>query len=102
MYQVWWKSVDILLKLLSRNENMDMSRADTLSKNEEICPSAIPNQIFIKSIHTPSFVKIQWYLLNMKNENMDISQADNLVKNRQNLPFNNPKLDLHNINANTH
>ena len=32
---------------------------------------------------------------------MDLSWADNSVKNWQNLPINNPKPDLHNINEHT-
>ena len=32
---------------------------------------------------------------------MGVSRADNSVKNLRNLPFSNPKPDLHNINAHT-
>ena len=32
---------------------------------------------------------------------MDVSQAENSVKHWQNLPINNPKADLHNIEAHT-
>ena len=46
-----------LLKLSSRNENMDVSNIS------EILPSPIPNQISTISMHTPSLVKIHWYLL---------------------------------------
>ena len=54
-------------------------------------------------MHTPSVVKIHWYLLKLSsgNENTDILRVDNSVKNRQNLPINNLKPDLHNINAHT-
>ena len=46
---------------------------------------------------------IYWYLLKLSsiNENTDLSQADNSVKNWWNLPINNPKPDLHKINAHT-
>ena len=75
----------------------------TLSKLDEICLSEIPNQVSIISMHTPSLVEIHWYLLKLSswNENTDLSRADNFVKNWRNLPINNPKPDLHNINADT-
>ena len=74
-----------------------------LSKIDEICSWAIPNQVSTISMHTPSLVKIRWYLLKLSsgNENTDVSRADNSVKNWRNLPINNPKPDLHNINAHT-
>ena len=55
-----------------------------------ICPSA-------------SLVKIHWHLLKLssKNENNDLLRADIFVKNWRNLPINNPKPDLQNINAYT-
>ena len=92
-----------LLNLSSRNENTDMSRQITLSKIEEIRPSAIRNQVSTISIHTPSLVKIHWHLLKLStgNENTDLWRADNSVKNWWNLPINNPKPDLHNINTHT-
>ena len=54
----------------------------TLSKIDEICPSAIPKQTTIISMHTPSLVKIHWYLLKLSsgNENTDLSQANNSSK----------------------
>ena len=75
----------------------------TLSKIDKISLSAIPNQIFMIMMHTPSLVKIHWQLLKLssRNENSDILQEDNSVKNWRNLPTNNPKPDLHNINAHT-
>ena len=75
----------------------------TLSKIDEICPSAIPNRISTISMHIPSLGKIHWYLLilSSKNENTDLSRADNSVNNWRNMPINNPKPDLHNINAHT-
>ena len=75
----------------------------TLSKIDEICPLPIPNQISIISMHTPSLLKIYWYLLksSSKNENTDVWWADNSMKNWRNLPISNPKPDLHNINAYT-
>ena len=50
----------------------------TLSKIDKICLSAILKQISIISMHTPSLVKIYWYLLKLSsgNENMDLSWAD--------------------------
>ena len=91
-----------LLKLSSRNEQTCHGQI-TLSKIDEICPSAIPNEIFTISMHTPSLVKIHWHLLKLSsgNENSDILLADNSVKNWLNLPINNPKPDLYNINEHT-
>ena len=40
-----------LLKLLSGNENTDVWRAENSFKIDEICPLAIPNQIFTISMH---------------------------------------------------
>ena len=54
-----------LLKLLSGNENMGLSRADNSVKFGEICPLAIPNQISLMSMHIPSLVKIPCYLLKL-------------------------------------
>ena len=54
----------------------------TLSKNDEICPLAIPNQMATISMHIPSLVKYDWYLLKLSgNENMDVWWADKSVKN---------------------
>ena len=91
-----------LLNLSSGNENTVMSRADN-SKIEEICSLAIPDQISTISMHIPSLVKIHLYLLNLSSGNKItvVSQADNSVKNWRNLPTNNPKPDLYNINAHT-
>ena len=50
------------------------------------------------------FGKILWYLvlkLSSGKENIEVSREDNSVINWQNLPINNPKPDLHNINAHT-
>ena len=71
-----------LLKLSSRNENMDVSRADNSVKNWQNWPLAIPNLISLLSIHTASLVKIPCYLLKLSsgNENMGVSRADNSVK----------------------
>ena len=57
-------------------------RQITLSKIDEICTSAIPKQISTIPMHTPSFVKIHWYLLKLssRNENTDLSWADNSFK----------------------
>ena len=54
-------------------------------------------------MHIASLVKIPCYLLKFTsgNENMGVSQADNAVKIWRNLPINNPKPYLHNINAHT-
>ena len=54
-------------------------------------------------MHVSSLVKIPWHLhkLSSGNENMGVSRADNSVKIWRNLPFSNPKPDLHNISAHT-
>ena len=41
----------------------------TPSKIDEICPLAIPNQIFTISMHIPSLVKIHWCLLKLSSRN---------------------------------
>ena len=66
-----------LLKLSSRNENMDVSRADNSVKIDEICPLAILNQISLMSMHIASLIKIPCYLLKLSsgNENMGMSLA---------------------------
>ena len=73
-----------LLKLSSRNENMDVPRAefDKFEKFDKICPLAIPNLISLLSIHITSLVKIPCYLLKLSsgNENMGVSPADNTIK----------------------
>ena len=71
-----------LLKLSSRNENMDVSRADNSVKFDEICPLAIQNQISLLSIHIASLVTIPCYLLKLssENKNMGMSRAGNSVK----------------------
>ena len=72
-----------------------------LSKIDAIRPLAIPVQISIITMYTPSLVKIHWYLLKLSgNENVDVSRADNSVS-WQNLPINNAKPDFLNINAPT-
>ena len=40
-----------LLKSLSGNENMGVSRADYSVKFDKLCPLAIPNQISLMSMH---------------------------------------------------
>ena len=50
--------------------------------------------------HQVSWKSIDIYL-SSRNENTDLTRADNTVKNWLNLPTNNPKPDLHNINAHT-
>ena len=49
-----------------------------LLKIDEICPTAIPKKISTISMHTPSLVKIHWYLLkfSFRNENMDGRTTD--------------------------
>ena len=90
-----------LLKLSSRNEKIDVSRADNSVKFHEICLLAIPNLFSSMSIHIASLVKIPCYLLKLSsgNENMGVSRADNSVKILRNLPISNPKPYLLNINA---
>ena len=75
----------------------------TPSKNGRNSTVAIPKQKSTITMHIPSLVKIHLYLLKLssRNENMDLSQADNSVKNWRYLPINNPKPDLHKINAHT-
>ena len=72
----------------------------TLSNIDEICQLSIQNQISIISMHTPSLVKIHWYLftLSSRKEKSDMSRTDD---NWRNLPISSPKPDLHNINAYT-
>ena len=74
----------------------------TLSKVDVICPFAISNQIFT-IYHTPSLLKIHWYLLKLssENENTDVRWADNSFKNWWNLPISNPKPDPYNIKMHT-
>ena len=54
-------------------------------KFNKICPLAIPNQIYIISMHI-SFMKIHWHLLKLSpgNENSDVLRAGNAVKNWRN------------------
>ena len=54
-------------------------------------------------MHTPSLVKIHWYLLKLSpgNENTDMWKAE-FVNNSQNLPISNPRPDLHNIKVQIH
>ena len=80
---------------------MGMSRAETPSKFDDICPLAIPNQISLMSMHIASLMKIPCYLLKLSsgNENMGVSRADNSVKIQQNLAISSPKPDLLNVNA---
>ena len=80
-----------------------MSRQIAMSKIDEICPLAIPNQISLISMHVPSLVQIPSYLLKLSsgNENMCMSPADNSVRISLNLAISNPKPDLQNINAHT-
>ena len=101
---VWWKSIDIITQqLLSRNENTNLLRTDNC-QIDEICPSAISNQVSTISMHTPSLVKIHWHLVKLSsgNENMYVWRADKSVKTWRNFLINNPKPDFHNINAHTH
>ena len=73
----------------------------TLSKTDEICPLASPNQISLISMHVPSLVKIPWHLLKLLVGKENMSLADNTVKIWRNWPISNPKPDLHKINAHT-
>ena len=102
-YQVWWKSIDIYWSYHPEMKVQTCRGQTTQSKIDEICPSAIPNQVSTIPMHIPSKVKIRWHLLKLSsgNENTDVFRADNSVKNWRNLPINNPKPDLHNINAHT-
>ena len=101
IYQIWWKS--IYWSYCPESKILMYCGQITLSKIDEICPLAIPKQISTISRHTPSVVKIHWYLLKLssRKENTDLSRADNYVKNWWNLPISNPKPGFHNINAHT-
>ena len=68
--------------LSSGNKNMDGGRQVTVSYIDEICPLAIPDQIYTISMHIPSLVKIYWYLLmsSSTNENMDSGRQITLSK----------------------
>ena len=100
-YKIWWKSIEIYLSYCPESKRMYYGQI-TVQKRE-FCPLAIPKQVSIISMHIPSLVKIDWYLLKLssRNENKDMSRADNFVKNWWNLPISNPKQGLHNINAHT-
>ena len=78
-------------------------RQMTLSKIDEICPLAIPNQISTISMHEQSLLKIHWYVLKLSsgNEKSDVSWAVNSIKNWRKLAISNPKPELHNINVHT-
>ena len=93
-----------LLKLLSGNENMGVSRVDNSEKIWRNLPLAIPNQISLMSLHIASLDKIPCYLLKLLsgNKNMGVSRAYNSVKIWRNLSISNPKPDLHNINVHVH
>ena len=102
-YQVWWKSIDIYSNYHPKTKKLACRGQITVSKNKEICPLAIPNSISTISMQILSLVKTHWYLLKLSTgkEKSDVLRENNLVKNWQNLPINNPKQDLHNINAQT-
>ena len=53
-------------------------RQITLSKIDEICPFAIPNQISAISMHKPSLEKIHrnFLKLSSRNENTDVRQME--------------------------
>ena len=72
-YQVWWKSTDIYSCSCPKTKIWPCGRQITLSKIDEICPLAIPNQLAKISLHIPSLVKIHWYLLKLwsGNENTE-------------------------------
>ena len=82
MYQVWLKSIDIYSSYCPETKIWVYLGQITLSKSDEICPLAIPNQMSLIYIHVPSLVKIPWYLLKLlsRNENMGVSRADNSSK----------------------
>ena len=50
-----------LFKLLSRKENMGVSRAENSVKFDKICPLAIPKQISLMSMYIASLLKIPCY-----------------------------------------
>ena len=51
----------------------------SLSKIDEICPLAIPNQISTISIHIPSLVKIHWYLLKLSSRNKNLTYCRQIM-----------------------
>ena len=78
-------------------ENMGVSRAGNSVKYWRNLPISNPKkgkwkQIFTKSMHIPSVVKIHWCLLKLSsgNENTGVSRADNSVNIWRNLPISNP------------
>ena len=74
----------------------------TLSTNDEICPWAISNQIFTISMHTPSLVKNPLIFTKVIIRKWKFGYRGQItVNNWQNLPINNPKPELYNINAHT-
>ena len=66
--QVWWKSIDTYSNYCPKTEIRMCCWQITLSKTDNICLLAIPNQISIISMHTPSLVKIHWFLLKLSSE----------------------------------
>ena len=94
-----------LLKLLSRNENMGVSRADNWVKNWGNLPISNPKPDLLNvNAYIASLVKIPCYLLKLSSwneKNMGVSREDNSVKIWRNLPISNPKPDIHNTNAHT-
>ena len=82
----WRKSTDIYLS--SGNEKMDMWRADTSVKIDEICSLAIPNQISLEYQYT---YQVWWRSIHIYPsycpENTDIWWAGNYIKNLQNWPL---------------
>ena len=64
-YQVSWKSIDIYWGYLWETKIRMCWRQITPSKIDEICLLAIPNQLFIISMHIPSLVKIHLYLFEL-------------------------------------
>ena len=68
-YQIWWKFIDIYSNYCPETKMQMGCGQIALSKIDEICPIAIPNQTFITSMHNPSLVKILWNLLKLLSEN---------------------------------
>ena len=64
-YQIWWKSIEISSSYRPESKIRMYCRQITLPKMDEIRPLAIPKQMSTISMHTPSLVKIHWFLLKL-------------------------------------
>ena len=84
-YRTWWKSVDIT-QVIVRKRKYRCVAGRQLSKIDEICQLAIPNQSSTISIHT-SFVRMQWHLLKLSSgKRTDARQTDGRTERENIIP----------------